>query len=189
MRRAVGLGAAALLACAFLAGGMGSLRATSARLQSLMHTSTFGGRSGVGLGNRIALYTGNTYYLWPRLKFSGIRRPFAEYRELLSVVVIYRFEPTRPERITDVTVVAHETWRIASRARASATREYIGSISNIKDLVAGRGEFESATEFYDFWRSSARKWKKSPEAERLLRRALDAISQDPPGPTGPGSGG
>lgn len=146
-------------------------------------------RSGVGLGNRIALYTGNTYYLWPRLKFSGIRRPFAEYRELLSIVVIYRFEPARPERITDVTVIAHETWRIASRARASATREYIGSISNIADLVAGHGEFGSATEFYDFWRSSARKWKKSPEAERLLRRALDATPQDRPGPTEMGCGG
>lgn len=129
--------------------------------------------TGKGLSNRIALYTGNTYFLWPQLKFSGIARPFGDYQELISIVVIYTFEPSRPERITDVRVVAHETWRIASRARASGTREYIGSISKIDDLIAGRGEFESPADFYDFWRHSARRWKKSPEAERLLRRALE----------------
>jgi hypothetical protein len=129
--------------------------------------------SGTSLKNRIALYTGNTYFLWPQLKFSGIARPFGEYQEHVSIVVIYTFDPSRPERITDVEVVAHETWRIASKARASATREYIGSVQRIDELVAGRGEFESPTEFYDYWRHSARRWKKSPEAERLLRRALD----------------
>ena len=87
--------------------------------------------------------------------------------------MIYTFDPALSERITEVQVVAHETWRIASKARASATREYIGSVGTIDDLVAGAGEFASAEEFYDYWRHSARKWKKSPEAERLLRRALD----------------
>jgi hypothetical protein len=75
-------------------------------------------------------------------------------------------------------VIAHETWRIASKARASGTREYIGSVQRIGDLVAGRGEFESADEFYAYWRHSARRWKKSPEAEKLLRRALDARQGD-----------
>lgn len=126
------------------------------------------------LNNRIALYTGNTYFLWPQLKFSGILRPFGEYQELISIVVIYTFEPSRPERIADVQVVAHETWQIGSKSRASATREYIGSVQTIEDLVAGRGEFSSSDEFYAHWRHSMRKWKKSPEAERLLRLALDA---------------
>jgi len=107
--------------------------------------------------NRIALYTGNTYFL--------------------SIVVIYTFDSALPERITDVEVVVHETWRIASQARASATREYIGSVQRIEDLIAGDGEFESAAKFYEYWRHSARKWKKSPEAERLLRRALDDKSE------------
>ncbi|WP_423922970.1 type II restriction endonuclease [Candidatus Poriferisodalis sp.] len=124
------------------------------------------------LNNRIALYTGNTYFLWPQLKFSGILRPFDEYEELISVVVLYTFDATRPERITDVEVTAHETWRIASRSRASATREYIGSIARIEDLVAGDGEFASADDFYSYWRAPRIRWKKSPEAERLLRRAL-----------------
>ncbi len=104
---------------------------------------------------------------------TGIARPFGEYEELILVVVIYTFEPSRPERITDVQLIAHETWRIASRARASATREYIGSINKVDDLLAGRGDFTTATEFYEYWRHSTRRWKKSPEAERLLRQALD----------------
>lgn len=131
------------------------------------------GKSGTRLNNRIALYTGNTYFLWPQLKFSGILRPFGDYREHVSVVVIYTFDPALSERITEVQVVVHETWSIVSKARASATREYIGSVSTIDDLVAGTGEFASAEEFYDYWRHSARNWKKSPEAERLLRQVLN----------------
>jgi hypothetical protein len=130
-------------------------------------------KSGTALKNRIALYTGNTYFLWPQLKFSGILRPFGQYEELISVVVIYTFDPELPERITNVQVVAHDTWQIASKVRASATREYIGSVQNIGDLAAGRGEFNSADEFYAYWRHSLRRWKKSPEAERLLRQALE----------------
>lgn len=125
------------------------------------------------LNNRIALYTGNTYFLWPQLKFSGILRPFGEYRESLSVVVIYTFEKDLPERISDVEVVVHETWKIGSKSRASATREYIGSVNSIQQIREGVGEFNTQEEFYKYWRSSARKWKKSPEAERLLRQAID----------------
>lgn len=124
------------------------------------------------LNNRIALYTGNTYFLWPQLKFTGIMRPFEQYEEFISIVVIYTFEPDLPERITDVEVVVHETWQIASKNRASATREYIGSVQNIEQLAAGTGEFSTSGEFYDYWRHTTRNWKKSPEAERLLRQAL-----------------
>lgn len=127
------------------------------------------------LNNRIALYTGNTYFLWPQLKFTGIMRPFEQYEELISLVVIYTFEPERPERIADVDVVVHETWRIGSKGRASATREYIGSVQNIEKLRSGEGEFASAKEFYDYWRHSTRNWKKSPEAEKLLRQALQGL--------------
>lgn len=130
-------------------------------------------KSGTALQSRIALYTGNTYFLWPQLKFSGILRPFDQYEELLSIVAIYDFRPDLPERIANLEVITHETWRIASRKRASATREYIGSVQDIKQLVDGIGEFETAGDFYRFWRSTARDWKKSPEAEKLLRRALD----------------
>lgn len=130
-------------------------------------------KSGTALQSRIALYTGNTYFLWPQLKFSGILRPFGDYDELLSIVAIYDFQPDRPERIANLQIVVHDTWRIASTKRASATREYIGSVQEIDRLVAGHGDFATVRDFYDFWRSTARGWKKSPEAEKLLRRALD----------------
>jgi hypothetical protein len=135
------------------------------------------------LKNRIALYTGNTYFKWPDLKFSGILRPFGEYVEKVSVVVIYTFDSSRPERVTDVEVVAHPTWMIASRSRASTTREYIGSVQNVTALRAGQGEFESEQQFYDYWRHSTRRWKQSPEAEKLLRSALQRGPRPDTGPT------
>jgi len=131
-----------------------------------------------GLQSRIALYTGNTYFLWPQLKFSGALRPFGDYEELLSIVVIYDFLKESPERIGDVEVVVHETWRLASKARASATREYIGSVRKLDELRSGSGEFPTAEEFYSYWRASPRTWKKSPEAEKLLRQKLEATSND-----------
>ena len=131
-------------------------------------------KSGASLQSSIALYTGNTYFLWPQLKFSGILRPYDDYASHLVIVVIYDFDVDRPERISNLRLVAHESWCIASRKRASATREYIGSVRRIEDLVAGRGEFESREAFETYWRASARNWKKSPEAEKLLRQALES---------------
>ena len=130
-------------------------------------------KSGKSLQSRIALYTGNTYFLRPQLKFSGILRPFDDYAGHLAVVAIYNFHKDRPERISDLRMVVHESWKIASTRRASGTREYIGSVKDIEQLVAGQGEFASAEEFEAYWRAPARNWKKSLEAESLLRRAIE----------------
>ena len=130
-------------------------------------------RSGKSVQSSIALYTGNTYFLWPQLKFSGILRPYDDYASHLAIVVVYNFHPDRSERISNLQLIAHESWRIASKRRASATREYIGSVRRIEDLIEGRGEFDSQEAFETYWRASARNWKKSPEAEKLLRRALE----------------
>jgi len=128
------------------------------------------------LKSRIALYTGNTYFKFPDLNFAGILRPFGDYEELLSIVVIYTYRSDVAHRITDVEVVAHETWRLGSTERASATREYIGSVRKIDDLRAGAGDFESSDDFYAYWRHNKRKWKSSPEAERLMQRKIDELS-------------
>ena len=130
-------------------------------------------KSGTSLHNRIALYTGNTYFLWPTLKFSGILRPFDDYAGHIAVLAIYNFHKDRPERISELQMIVHESWRIASTKRASATREYIGSVQDVDRIVAGQGDFESLEEFETHWRASARNWKKSPEAEKLLRRAIE----------------
>lgn len=86
---------------------------------------------------------------------------------------MYDFHKDRPERISNLQLVVHESWRIASTKRASATREYIGSVQKIEQLVAGEGEFDSVEDFEAYWRAPARSWKKSPEAEKLLRRAIE----------------
>ena len=130
-------------------------------------------KSTTRLNSRIALYTGNTWFLWPQFKFSGILRPFGDYEEHLAVLVMYTFDETIPERIRDVVVIAHETWRLASTKRASGTREYIGSVTGVEDLVAGRGEFETAEGFYELWRDPPQKWKDSPEAKKLIRKAIE----------------
>lgn len=118
------------------------------------------------LNNSIALYTGNTWFLWPQFKFGGILRPFGDYEEHIAVLVMYTFDKTLPERIKDVVVVAHETWCVASTKRASATREYIGSVTGVENLVAGDGEFESAEGFYEYWRAR-------PESGKTHRRPRD----------------
>lgn len=134
-------------------------------------------KSGKSLQSRIALYTGNTYFLWPQLNFSGILRPFDDYAAHLAIVVIYDFHKDRPERISNLQLMVHESWQIASTKRASATREYIGSIQDIENLQAGQGEFDSVEEFEAYWRAPARSWKKSPEAEKLLRRVVEGRLQ------------
>ena len=69
-------------------------------------------------------------------------------------------------------MIAYETWQLASRRKASGTREYIGSVTGITDLVEGRGEFDSADAFYEYWRDTKRRWKESPEAVRLLQKYM-----------------
>jgi hypothetical protein len=102
--------------------------------------------------SRITLYTGNTYFMHPQLLWPGSLRPFEDYRSYLDVIAIYTMDLSSLSRIHDLQVVVHEPWRIASRKRSSTTREYIGAVETIADLVAGRGELGSEQEFYSYWR-------------------------------------
>jgi hypothetical protein len=101
--------------------------------------------------SRITLYTGNTYFKHPDLPLPGILRPFDEYAGHLDVVVLYTFGDDA-NRVSDVQVLVHEPWRIASRTRSSKTREYIGAVTKLKDLADGKGQFDSKDEFYKYWR-------------------------------------
>jgi hypothetical protein len=101
--------------------------------------------------SRITLYTGNTYFKYQDLHLPGILRPFNDYTRHLDVLVIYDFVPDRFERIEDVEIIVHESWRIASRQRSSTTREYIGAVQKLDDLRSGSGEFTSREDFYAYW--------------------------------------
>jgi hypothetical protein len=109
--------------------------------------------SGRATQSRITLYTGNSYFRYPALRFPGTFRPFQDYASHLDIVGIYTFNPDSPARVEELELLVHPAWRIASRQRSSTTREYIGAVTSIEDLRRGRGEFETPDEFYRFWRA------------------------------------
>lgn len=120
--------------------------------------------------SRITLYTGNTYFRYPQLPWPGTTfRPFGEYAGHLDIIVLYTFAADELSRISDLEVVVQEAWRIASRQRSSTTREYIGAVTSIDDLRAGRGEFQSLEEFYAFWK------KYNFKVGRAVQQQLDKL--------------
>ena len=110
------------------------------------------GRVSVNTQSRITLYTGNTYFRYPQLKWPGTFRPFQDYGSHLSLIAIYTLNEESVWRIEDLELIDCETWRIGSKQRSSTTREYIGAVVSIEDLRAGKGEFETEDAFYAYWR-------------------------------------
>jgi Restriction endonuclease EcoRV len=109
-------------------------------------------RGGRRTQSRITLYTGNTFFRFPQLRWPGSFRPFDNYARHLSLLCIYTLEEVAPSRVSDLELLVHETWRIASRQRSSTTREYLGAVVNLDALRNGEGEFESPEDFYRYWR-------------------------------------
>lgn len=103
--------------------------------------------------SRITLYTGNTYFAYPKLHWSGALRPFADYVQHLDIIGIYTLNQASASRVDDLELIVQEPWKIGSKKRSSTTREYIGAVQALEDLREGRGEFKTEAEFYKFWRS------------------------------------
>lgn len=110
------------------------------------------GEAGKQTQSRITLYTGNTYFRYPQLKWPGTFRPFQDYGSHLSLIAIYTLNDASDGRIEDLDLIVQETWRIGSKQRSSTTREYIGAVQTIADLAAPKGEFLTEEAFYAFWR-------------------------------------
>jgi hypothetical protein len=147
--------------------------------------SAFGGRfhavdvkaarraaNGVQTQSRITLYTGNTYFKWPDLPWPGTFRPFSSYATHLDLIMIYTLNPQSPARVEDLEIIVQEPWRIASKERSSTTREYIGAVTSLDALRAGRGAFPTPDAFYTYWRKFP--FKVSPFVQTQLQRALKA---------------
>ncbi|MGM4919545.1 type II restriction endonuclease [Tardiphaga sp. 813_E8_N1_3] len=109
-------------------------------------------KSGNQTDSRITLYTGNTYFRYPQLKWPGTFRPFDQYASHLDVLAIYTLNESKNGRVDDLELIVQEPWRIASKQRSSTTREYLGAVTRLQDLRDGRGEFSNQAEFYTFWR-------------------------------------
>ncbi|HZT84312.1 MAG TPA: type II restriction endonuclease [Gaiellaceae bacterium] len=109
-------------------------------------------RGGRRTQSRITLYTGNTYFRYPQLRWPGTFRPFESYAQHYTLVCLYDLEPTRHSRVANLELIVHPTWRVASRQRSSTTREYLGAVNDIEALRQGAGEFETPDDFYAFWR-------------------------------------
>ncbi len=122
--------------------------------------------------SRITLYTGNTYFRYPSLRLPSTFRPFGDYRSHVDVLGIYTLLETAHGRISDLELIVHEPWRIASKQRSSKTREYIGAVTKLDDLRAGRGEFETEAEFYKYWRGY--KFRITETVQQQLDKALAA---------------
>lgn len=102
--------------------------------------------------SRITLYTGNTYFKYPELQWPSILRPFSDYATHSDLIAIYTLDEQSLERVKDLELIVHESWRIASKDRSSTTREYIGAVQSIERLREGQGEFETPEQFYAYWR-------------------------------------
>ncbi len=127
--------------------------------------------SGTSVDSTIALYTGNTYFLFPDLLFPGMLRTFGEYDERIAIVILYRYRPDLQERFSDVRVAIHPVWRIAGTTKPSSTRHYIGSVNRVDDIVAGKGAFDTPDEFYAYWRSAQRGWPVNPGVAKAKKSA------------------
>ena len=110
-------------------------------------------KSGRQTHSRISLYTGNTFFKYPNLKWPGTFRAFAEYDAHVSLLVIYTLDTSTLSRVRDMEVIVQESWRVASRQRSSTTREYLGAVMDLQALREGKGEFASKEDFYKFWRA------------------------------------
>ena len=135
--------------------------------------------SGRQTQSRITLYTGNTYFRYPSLQWPGTFRPFHDYETHLDLLAIYTFNEDSLSRIEDVELIVQEAWRIGSKQRSSTTREYIGAVTAIDDLRAGRGEFEAAEEFYKYWRGF--RFKIGQAVQQQLDKLLAQQGKGPPG--------
>jgi hypothetical protein len=119
--------------------------------------------------SRITLYTGNTYFRYPKIQWAGTFRPFDEYKSHLDLVAIYTLDESR-SRVSDLDLIIQQPWRIASKQRSSTTREYIGAVVDIEDLRNGRGEFATPEAFYTYWRKYP--FKIGPAVQQQLDKLL-----------------
>jgi hypothetical protein len=120
--------------------------------------------------SRITLYTGNTFFLYPTLKWPGTFRPFADYEGHIDLVCLYTLNSSSAKRVDDFEILVVEPWKVGSKSRSSTTREYLGAVDDIERLRTEKGEFATAAEFYAYWRKHP--WKIGKAVQQQLQKLL-----------------
>jgi hypothetical protein len=133
-------------------------------------------KSGRQTQSRCTLYTGNTYFKWPSIRWPGMFRPFDDYAGHLDIIGVYRLDLSYRGRVRELELFVHEPWQIASRDRSSTTREYIGAVTEVEALRAGHGLFTTEEEFYRYWRAFPFRVPKA--VERQLQKALTETAKE-----------
>jgi hypothetical protein len=124
--------------------------------------------------SRITLYTGNTFFMYPTLKWPGTFRPFAEYEGHIDLICLYTLNRATAARVDDFELLVVEPWKIASKQRSSTTREYLGAVDDIERIRNEQGEFTTAEAFYAFWRSHP--WKIGKAVQKQLQKLLAGLA-------------
>lgn len=112
--------------------------------------------------SRMSLGSCAGYFLYPSEKRRGCRFPYGEFSEHWVVGFIYTWNPEADssQMVSDIEIIVHPKWRIASRSTATGDTAAIGSVTNIANLKAGEGEFKSEDEFEEYWRERGRRYKR-----------------------------
>ena len=124
--------------------------------------------------SRITLYTGNTFFMYPTLKWPGTFRPFAEYAGHIDLICLYTLNRTSAARVHTFEILVDDPWAIGSKSRSSTTREYLGAVDNIERLRNSQGEFGTPEEFYAYWRGHS--WKIGKAVQKQLQKLLASVT-------------
>lgn len=121
--------------------------------------------------SRITLGPFDSYFRRPNDPIPGVGVAYGDMTWHLDLIVLYDWVDGG---VSGVEVLVVETWRVASMKRSSTTRNYIGAVDSIADLRAERGAFDTADEFYAYWRSQPIRR----QADPVVREIDEAIGPD-----------
>jgi restriction endonuclease EcoRV len=112
--------------------------------------------------SRITLGPFDSYFRRPDQPIPGVGVAYGDMAWHLDLIVLYDWIDGG---VSNVEVLIVETWRVASMKRSSTTRNYIGAVDSIADLRSEQGAFDTADDFYNYWRSQPIKRVPEPIAE------------------------
>jgi Restriction endonuclease EcoRV len=101
--------------------------------------------------SRVTLYSFGTYLKDHTRKFPQTLRPFGDYALHIDLVIFFDVDSDEG-KVSNFDIVIAEPWKIATKTRSSATRDYVGAVMEISKMKSETGgDFTTPQEFYDYW--------------------------------------